>query len=86
LRKHPAVKECVVFGVASADAERTEKIVACVEAQKVSDAELKAFLTEYLAGWQIPREFWFVPEIAPNVRGKLSRAEWRKRYLAGKVE
>lgn len=81
LRQHPSVKECVVFGVASPEAERTEKVVACVAGDKVSETELKVFLSSRLPGWQIPREFWFLREIATNARGKLSRAEWRRKFL-----
>ena len=28
-----------------------------------------------------PREFWFVDSLEVNQRGKLSRAEWRDRFL-----
>jgi len=34
-----------------------------------------------LPAWQVPREWWFVDGLESNRRGKLSRAEWRKRYL-----
>jgi acyl-CoA synthetase (AMP-forming)/AMP-acid ligase II len=69
------------LGVPSRDAERTEMVVAVV----VSDArenELKKFLLEKLPAWQVPREWHFVDSLAANARGKISRAEWRRR-LAG---
>ena len=82
LRSHPDVRECVVFGAPSNDGDRTEIIVACVAAApQVNRDALKQFLARQLPGWQLPREWWFVPALESNQRGKLSRAEWRKRYL-----
>jgi acyl-CoA synthetase (AMP-forming)/AMP-acid ligase II len=34
--------------------------------------------------WQVPREFWFIDSLAANQRGKLSRVEWRKKFLETK--
>jgi acyl-CoA synthetase (AMP-forming)/AMP-acid ligase II len=74
------VRHCVVFGVAEPD---RDKIVACVAAEKgMSADDLKKFLLERLPAWQVPRDFWFVAELSPDQRGKLSRAAWRARYLA----
>lgn len=81
LLAHPQVRECLIFGVPSRDAERTEIIVAVV----VGDAReetLKLFLLQSLPAWQVPREWHFVASLSPNARGKLSRAEWRKRLAA----
>ena len=83
LAAHPAVNECLVFGAPSADEQRVESIVACLVARAaVTDHELKQFLLDQLPGWQLPRKFWFVDSLAVNQRGKLSRTEWRSRYLA----
>jgi len=30
----------------------------------------------------LPREWRFVDSLSTNVRGKISRAEWRKRFMA----
>jgi long-chain acyl-CoA synthetase len=82
LASHPQVRECVVFGVPSADAERGENIVACVALQGAASTEaVRQFMLSKLPAWQLPRDWWVVEAIAPNHRGKLSRAEWRKRYL-----
>ncbi len=87
LLKHPAVRECLVFGVPSDEAERTETIVACIARQKeILGEELKQFLLADLPAWQIPRRWWFVDSLETNQRGKLSRAEWRNRYLANEPE
>lgn len=85
LLKHPGVRECVVFGVPSSDAQRGDTIVACVSATtSVSGDSLKQFLLEQVPAWQIPREWWLVESLFASQRGKLSRVEWRKRYLEKK--
>ncbi len=83
LATHPQVRECLVFGVPSADAERGETIVACVALRAEASGEaLRQFLTARLPAWQVPREWCLVPSLETNERGKLSRADWRRRYLA----
>jgi acyl-CoA synthetase (AMP-forming)/AMP-acid ligase II len=82
LAEHAAVRECLVFGVPSQDAERTDLIVACVVSRGAKNAaKLKQFLLQRIPGWQVPREWWFVDSLAENDRGKVSRAEWRTRFL-----
>jgi len=84
LREHQAVAECGVFGVPSGAKDRMDTIVACVAADEPgSRDELKQFLLQKLPCWQVPREWWFVDTLSANQRGKLSRSEWRQRYLAG---
>jgi acyl-CoA synthetase (AMP-forming)/AMP-acid ligase II len=82
LLMHPAVRECLVFGVPSPNATRTNTVAACVAVREpVTGDALKHFLLEKLPPWQAPREWWFVDSLESNQRGKLSRAEWRKRFL-----
>jgi acyl-CoA synthetase (AMP-forming)/AMP-acid ligase II len=82
LRGHPGVRAVVVFGVEAADAERVETMVACVAAEEgVSEEALRRYMLERVPAWQIPREWWMTPALAPNERGKLSRHEWRRKYL-----
>lgn len=81
LRRHPSVKDCLVFGAAEPLGERGERIVACVVADGRGGAEpLKQFLLRRLPAWQAPRDWWFVDSLNINCRGKISRAEWRRRY------
>ena len=76
LLAHPQVRECLVFGAPSRDAERTEIIVAVIVAG-AQETELKQFLLQTLPAWQLPREWHFVESLSANARGKISRAEWR---------
>jgi len=83
LLAHEHVRDCLVFGVPSQDSGRAEEIVACVATQASVPVEnLKQFLLTRLPAWQIPRDWWFVDSLETNQRGKLSRSEWRKKYLA----
>ncbi len=81
LRAHPRVRECLVFGAPSRDEERTE-IIAAVIVAEATEMELKQFLLQTLPAWQVPREWRFVDSLSANARGKISRAEWRRRFLA----
>jgi acyl-coenzyme A synthetase/AMP-(fatty) acid ligase len=83
LARHPAVKCCLVFGQASQDAARCEEIVALVAlAQGATLAELKSSLPE-LPAWQFPRHWHAQPDLAPDQRGKISRAAWKAKYASG---
>jgi long-chain acyl-CoA synthetase len=81
LLAHPQVRECLVFGVPSNEAERTEIIVAVVAAS-ATESELKNFLLQTLPAWQVPRAWRFVSSLSANARGKISRAGWRKQFSA----
>jgi long-chain acyl-CoA synthetase len=82
LIQHPAVGECMVFGVPDCQTERGDLIVACVVASSpVTGEALKHFLLERIPAWQLPRDWWFVESLLPNRVGKVSRVQWRGRYL-----
>lgn len=82
LAEHGAVRECVVFGIPCAQGKRGETIVACLALDtKLSAAALKQFLSSKLPAWQVPRQWWFLETLQADARGKLSRAECRRRYL-----
>jgi acyl-CoA synthetase (AMP-forming)/AMP-acid ligase II len=68
--------------VPSDDADRGEVVVGCIAAgTRVEADELKQFLLARLPAWQVPRKWWFVDALSANERGKLSRAEWRRRFI-----
>jgi acyl-coenzyme A synthetase/AMP-(fatty) acid ligase len=82
LADHPQVRECLAFGINGADDQRGETVVACLTTRsEVSIESLKQFLMSKLPAWQVPREWWVVESMEYNQRGKVSRAEWRRRYL-----
>lgn len=82
LGTHPDVRECLVFGAPFEHGERSEMIVACVVPRSpVTEESLRQFLLQKLPAWQVPREWWLLDSLAVNERGKLSRTEWRKRFL-----
>ena len=84
LLEHPLIRECLVFGAPSENEDRSEVIVAGVAAKGALSGEaLKQFLLARLPVWQVPRHWWFIDSLAANERGKLSRADWRKKYLEG---
>jgi acyl-coenzyme A synthetase/AMP-(fatty) acid ligase len=84
LALHPAVRQCLVLGVPSRDADRHESIAAVVTpGGSVNESELRNFLLARLPAWQVPREWRFVHSLAENHRGKVSRVEWRRRLRLG---
>lgn len=72
------VGEVVVFGVPAG--ARGEDIAACIVGS-ASEADLKRFCATALPAWQVPRHWYFVDALPVNARGKLSRAELRKKLL-----
>ena len=77
---HPAVRDCVVFGMPDADSGRGESIAACVVAG-ASERDLREFLLAKVPAWQVPRIWHFMDSLPRNERGKISRAELRRRFL-----
>ena len=78
LRRHPAVRECVVLGLPASDPGRGDTVAAVVALrEEVPVADLRAFLLGRLPAWQVPRRWRIEPGLAPDRRGKLSRAAWR---------
>ncbi len=79
LLAHPRVRECLVFGAQSQNEQRNDVIVAVVAAS-AGERELKQFLLQSLPSWQLPRRWQFVESLSAGARGKISRAEWRRRF------
>ncbi|MCD6049793.1 MAG: lcfB 3 [Verrucomicrobia bacterium] len=86
LANHPAVSACIVFGVPSEDVSRGDNIIAMVRLSGDAAVEtLRQHLLARLAAWQLPREWVITDELTTNARGKMPRAEWRKRWLERKA-
>jgi len=79
LHAHPAVLEAAVFGMP--DPDLGERIVAGVvlrEGGKASAEELRAACRERLAGFKVPREIRFFPELPRTGSGKISKRALRE--------
>lgn len=76
VRRCPGVSDAVVLGLPAG--LRGEEVAACVVGEAAEDS-LRRFCGEYLAAWQVPRRWIFLPEIPVNARGKISRADLRRR-------
>lgn len=87
LNSMESVEQSLVFGIPSTDAERGDEMVAVI---KLASGELESGwnwrqqrnqLTHLLRPWEMPRTIWLQENLKPNSRGKLSRHEWKERYL-----
>ena len=76
------IETCVVFGVPSRNVGRAEDIVACFCALgDINDKEIFAILRKQLPAWQVPRRLWNCNQLKINKRGKISRADWKEKYM-----
>jgi long-chain acyl-CoA synthetase len=82
LLKHSAVKECLVFAAPRRDEEN--QIVAVIVGDEKARDEIRKFAAERLQPWQAPRQWWFVESLGANERGKVSRAQWREKFIGRK--
>ena len=76
LLEHPAVSDAGV--AATDDPEWQQAVVARVvlgDGREVSEAELRDFCRERLAGFKVPKAIKFVTELPRNAQGKLLRRE-----------
>ncbi len=78
IRQIGGVSEVVVFGVPGS--ARGEDVAACVVGS-ATENELKTFCAIHLPAWQVPRHWCFLEALPVNARGKLSRAELRKKLF-----
>jgi acyl-CoA synthetase (AMP-forming)/AMP-acid ligase II len=83
LSKHPAVRDCLVFG-APRNAHENQ-IVAVLVGNEGELESIKKFVAAELPAWKAPRQWWFVESLGANARGKVSRVEWRENFIARKA-
>jgi len=80
LFKHENVVECSVFGVP--DERLGEEVGAAIYARpgtQLSGAELRAFCTDKLAAFKVPRYFWVLDKPLPrNASGKFVKRDLRE--------
>jgi feruloyl-CoA synthase len=74
LARHPAVLELCVVGVPHEEWGETVKAV-IVPKDDISEAELREFVTAYLADYKRPRIYTFVKELPRNANGKIDKRQ-----------
>jgi fatty-acyl-CoA synthase len=87
LMAHPDVMEAAVIGVP--DAKWSERPLACVvraEGSDVSAAQLRDFLGDHLAKWQLPEHWAFIDEVPKTSVGKFDKKVLRARHGAAELE
>jgi fatty-acyl-CoA synthase len=82
LLRHPAIKQAYVVGIP--DAQRGEILVAFVEADAVTEADVKGYLRERVASFKVPAHVLFrsdadIPRVAS---GKVPRFRLREEAMA----
>ena len=81
LRRHPAIEEAVVVGVA--DAEWGQRVAAAIQVKHgktLSPQEVMRFAREELAGYKIPRQIRFVDGFPRTASGKIQRQAVKKLF------
>ncbi len=74
LLDHPAVAQCLTFAMPHAMlGEEVAAAIVLVEGSSAADHELRAFVSERLAQFKVPRKFVFLQEIPKGATGKLQR-------------
>jgi fatty-acyl-CoA synthase len=81
LMSHPAVREAAVIAIPHPKwQERPLAVVVLKDGLKAPADELRAFLSQRFAKWQLPDDFVFVNDLPHTSIGKLSKVELRKQF------
>ena len=81
LMSHPAVREAAVIAIPHPKwQERPLAVVVLKDGLQITPEDLRTFLGQKFAKWQLPDDFVFVPELPHTSIGKLSKLELRKKF------
>jgi len=87
LMGHPKVKEASVVGVPDERwGERPLATIVVVDGAELSVEELRDYLSDRVAKWQIPERWAFIDEVPKTSVGKFDKKVIRKSYADGKLE
>ena len=81
LMSYPGVREAAVIAIAHPKwQERPLAVVVLKNGSEVAKDDLRCFLSQKFAKWQLPDDFVFVDELPHTSIGKLSKVELRKKF------
>ena len=83
LSRQAGIKDCLVFG-APRNAHENQ-IVAVLVGDPGALEKIKEAVRAELPAWKTPRQWMFVDSLGANARGKVSRAQWREKFIGRKV-
>jgi fatty-acyl-CoA synthase len=84
---HPAVAEAVVVGVPDEKwGERPLASVVLKEGEDVSAEDLRQFLADKMAKWQLPDQWAFIDEVPKTSVGKFDKKVIRQRFADEELE
>ncbi len=84
---HPAVAEAAVVGIPDEKwDERPLVAVVLKEGRSVTPEELRDFLSDKVAKWQLPENWTFVDEVPKTSVGKFDKKRIRASYSEGKLD
>jgi len=84
---HPAVAEAAVIGVPDEKwDERPLVAVVLHDGQSATPEELRAFLADKVAKWQLPENWTFVDEVPKTSVGKFDKKRLRSAAADGKLD
>ena len=87
LMAHPKLKEASVVGVPDEKwGERPLATVVVKDGESVDAAELRSFLAERIAHWQVPERWAFIAEVPKTSVGKFDKKVIRARYAEGELQ
>ncbi|WP_040794454.1 long-chain fatty acid--CoA ligase [Nocardia higoensis] len=84
---HPAVAEASVIGVPDEKwDERPLVAIVLADGATATPAELRDFLADKFAKWQLPERWTFVDEVPKTSVGKFDKKQLRTRYADGELD
>ncbi|WP_028477007.1 long-chain fatty acid--CoA ligase [Nocardia sp. CNY236] len=84
---HPAVAEAAVIGVPDEKwDERPLVAIVLAEGAQSTPEQLREFLTDKFAKWQLPERWTFVPEVPKTSVGKFDKKRLRAQYADGGLD